>query len=789
MPALVNASAFMQSHTQLSDAFKIQSGPPMAQPSGTATPMTMTRSPQSQILGLAGWTQIPGGAQYVDASPDGTIWAISNIYLNQQGNFIYHYVNGSWLLVGNGNAVRVAIGPDGTTYALQGAGQVYVYQNGIWNLVGCCALDVSVASDGSLYAIGMTGGASYGNPIYHYANGVLTQLPGAGTRVVGSWDPNNYPSNVNAGGFYVVNPQGQIYYYSPGVGYLLAPGAAVQVSPNNHGGLFALGYDTNANHAIYYYDLSSQNGWTQVTGLANSLSAYGSNLYATNSTGFIGVSNVISASAAAVTVDANAPVLANVANADVYGGNFFAYENPNTPSMIPALQSAFMHMVRYPGGATSDYYHWQTNTYSNCTYTNAGSVPPVTMTIDQFEQTIVKPLGADVNITVNYGSNPTCTGGADPNEAATWVNYANNTMHYGVKYWTIGNEQYGAQEPPPSPRIFGHIIDLHSPAGSATYANLVATQFYPLMKAQDPTIQVGVDLTAPNTNASAVTQTWDATVLQNAKYDFVEVHPAAFPLTTDAALLTLGVANYSTTFTQVKTELATAGKPTTPIYVGEWDPIDGTVNPKQTVTIVGGLWAAMVIGEFLNAGVNFATYYAGFSSACSNASSSVYGWQTWGSYSLFADTTAGEAASSCPGATLEPVGTPFPTAIAMTIDGNTFQLGDQMVAPSLGPSVPNLRAYASKRANGYGILLVNIDQSNTITTTVGIANDSRTFSGTTLTYTKAQYDQGASGAYPGPTQQSIGPVSGTFPVTLPPWSMTGITLKASTTSQSARSRR
>jgi len=126
MPALVNANAFMQAHTQLSSAFKIQSGPPMAQSSATATPMTTTRAPQSQIVGLADWTQIPGGAQYVAASPDGTIWAISNIYLNQQGNWIYHYVNGSWSLVGNGNAVRVAIGPDGTAYALQGAGQVYV---------------------------------------------------------------------------------------------------------------------------------------------------------------------------------------------------------------------------------------------------------------------------------------------------------------------------------------------------------------------------------------------------------------------------------------------------------------------------------------------------------------------------------------------------------------------------------------------------------------------------------------------------------------------------------------
>ncbi len=42
-------------------------------------------------------------------------------------------------------------------------------------------------------------------------------------------------------------------------------------------------------------------------------------------------------------------------------------------------------------------------------------------------------------ITVNFG-----TGTAS--EAASWVNYANNVMGYGIKYWQIGNETEGAWE-------------------------------------------------------------------------------------------------------------------------------------------------------------------------------------------------------------------------------------------------------------------------------------------------------------------------------------------------------
>ncbi len=39
-------------------------------------------------------------------------------------------------------------------------------------------------------------------------------------------------------------------------------------------------------------------------------------------------------------------------------------------------------------------------------------------------------------VTANYG-----TGTAE--EAAGWVRYANVTKGYGIKYWEIGNENYG----------------------------------------------------------------------------------------------------------------------------------------------------------------------------------------------------------------------------------------------------------------------------------------------------------------------------------------------------------
>ena len=42
-------------------------------------------------------------------------------------------------------------------------------------------------------------------------------------------------------------------------------------------------------------------------------------------------------------------------------------------------------------------------------------------------------------ITVNFGT-------GTPSEAASWVNYANKVMNYGIKYWQIGNETEGTWE-------------------------------------------------------------------------------------------------------------------------------------------------------------------------------------------------------------------------------------------------------------------------------------------------------------------------------------------------------
>jgi hypothetical protein len=485
-----------------------------------------------------------------------------------------------------------------------------------------------------------------------------------------------------------------------------------------------------------------------------------------------------------VSIDGQAPAVAMV-NKDIFGANLTASMDLTSTfsgysTMINIFQNANFGIVRWPMALFSDYYHWQTNSFSSC---SAIWGPVARTTFDQFMQQAAQPLGLDVNITVNYGSNATCTGGGDPNEAAAWVDHANNVMHYGVKYWTIGNEQYYGGPilgSTPTTPDFNVLPSDPGSAGSATYANLIATQFYPLMKAKDPSIQIGVDLVVPDNNVSSRTVPWDSTVLANAKFDFVEVHwygasPANVAIS-DSALLTSGVSYFTSALAQLQSELAAAGKPNTPIFVGEWGVPGPNGGSPQSVTIVGALYTALALGELTKGGISMAGVWMGFDSGpCVPSPSGYYSWQSWYTSSLF-EAIIGGTNPACPSVTQPPFGTAFPRANAIKVAQQAFNVGDTVFTPALSSSLATVKAYAARRSSGYGLLLVNVDQNNPVTTAVAIMNDTRTFTATGLVYGKTQYDNSQNNVWTTPVSQSLGQVSGSFSVTLPQWSVTAITL-------------
>jgi len=431
----------------------------------------------------------------------------------------------------------------------------------------------------------------------------------------------------------------------------------------------------------------------------------------------------------------------------------------NAPAIKDAFQAAGIKAIRWPGGSWSDAYNWETNTECG-NYAN---------TDDDFTDVVNKlviPTGLDLALTADYGTGKNCTGPGDPTEAAAWV-AESSKLGVTVSHMTVGNEEYGSWE-----------ADLHAKKNDATtYAAAVAgsSGYYALIKAASPNTLVGVDVNPGNYPS------WDPIVLKNAPYDFVEYHyyPETPGQESDSFLVNSGAQGLTNTINTIKSELNTAGKQGTPIYVGE---IGGPYsNPgKQSWSITQGLYAGQVLGEMMNEGVVRLTWWIGFGNcngSSGNDSASLYGWQDFGAYNVFSD---GPSDGGCPNA--GPIGAMSPTARAFQLFSNVAVTGENVLTAGVTGDTTDVRAYAATNSGGTALVLFNRSETTSEPVVIALSGQTTATTVTVITYDKAIYDLSGSptGTPPDPhgTSTWAGPnttnvSSPTLPLTLTltPWSM------------------
>jgi len=126
---------------------------------------------------------------------------------------------------------------------------------------------------------------------------------------------------------------------------------------------------------------------------------------------------------ATVHLGVNAAANLRTVDARQFGVNTATWDgNLGNSQTLPLVQQAGITTLRWPGGSTSDTYHWQSDSTGNSRFRN-----------------LATNLGAQVFVTANYGS-------GTPGEAAAWVLAANKTNNCNFKYWEVGNECYGSWE-------------------------------------------------------------------------------------------------------------------------------------------------------------------------------------------------------------------------------------------------------------------------------------------------------------------------------------------------------
>jgi len=405
-----------------------------------------------------------------------------------------------------------------------------------------------------------------------------------------------------------------------------------------------------------------------------------------------------SASAGAAHADTTTPTVNVTVNAREglgeipntgYGLNSAVWDSQmNTSAVQGLLGQAGVKMLRYPGGSYGDIYHWQTNTAP-------GGFVAAGTDFDSFMGT-VKAIGAQPIIIANYGT-------GTPQEAASWVQYANVTKGYGDKYWEIGNENYGNG-------YYGADweADSHASKSPTTYANQVL-QYASAMKAVDPTVKIGAVLTLPGNwpdgvLASGDSTDWNRTVLSIAgsAIDFAIVH--WYPSGTGAATALGEPPQLTGELSQLHTEIdkyAGANGPNLGIALTEVN--SGQFEDTQPDALFGAdtYFTALEQGVFT---VDWWDTHNGPGSI-STAPDGATDFQDWGVLS----------SGTCVGATCEPaVNTPFPTYFGISMLSKTGKAGDQMVRA--GTDTPMVAAHAVRQANGnLAVMLVNKDPSNTYT--------------------------------------------------------------------------
>lgn len=482
---------------------------------------------------------------------------------------------------------------------------------------------------------------------------------------------------------------------------------------------------------------------------------------------------------AAITIDPSTPGLA--ATDQLLGMNLAAWYDidTNASAIVSAFKGAGIKAVRWPGGSWSDLYHWDGNDVGvsfngaafNCQ--NApfgGGVPDSNDTFQNFVNDIVKPAGLDLALTADYGTNVACNGPGDPSEAAYWIQAAES---YGVNvsHITVGNEVYGS---------LGWEENLNNP----TTVNQAATQyaiamtgstgFYSSIAAagvvQTPPPLIGVVVEADNLPTSSP-NAWDKIVLPNAagSYDFVELHyyPQAPGSESDVFLTQQAAQGLTTEINTLKSELVAAGKPNTPIYVGEMGSV--YTNPgKQSLSITQGLYAGQMLGEMMNDGVSRATWWIGFGNCNEmngNLSASLYGWQDFGAYNVFSD---GSEDACMPWGT---IGTRSPTAVAFQLFSNVAVNGEHVLTPTVAGDTTDVRAYAATHSGGTALVLFNVNEMTAQTVQLTVTGKSSSTGVKQYTYDKSIYDLTQTDVWNGPTTADLGAQSLPLTLTLTPWSM------------------
>ncbi len=242
---------------------------------------------------------------------------------------------------------------------------------------------------------------------------------------------------------------------------------------------------------------------------------------------------------------------------------------------IAKIAASGVTLLKYPGGNDADSYIW-----------NSQGNNETEMNTDEYIA-LCRQVGAEPFITVNFN--------ASPELAADWVRYCRE-RGYNVRYWEVGDEQWGTWAK-------GH-------SSPEVYAQKYIA-FVKAMRATDPEIKV-----ATNVPLGIHPENWTTRVLKAAA-DYVDMvtvtfFPQQWGKENDDTLFTT-TGRYAAEFSALKRDMEEAigvdrARKIITVNVG-YNSVNHSPGP-QTVSVVNALWLADMLGTMAETGTDMACYWA-----------------------------------------------------------------------------------------------------------------------------------------------------------------------------------
>jgi alpha-N-arabinofuranosidase len=428
---------------------------------------------------------------------------------------------------------------------------------------------------------------------------------------------------------------------------------------------------------------------------------------------------------------------------------------------LPLLQQAGCLALRWPGGSTSDTYHWaaSANRAGNANFYN-----------------LATNLGAQVFITVNYGS-------GSSNEAAAWVLSANKTNNCGFKYWEIGNECYGTWEndtniPAHDPYTYAVRAAGYIAAMKAAYTNIPIRVGVVMVPGEGSSSNNATHF-AINPRTGTTNYGWTPVMLATLKSlgatpDFAIYHfypeytptgvtpvPAA---DSDPLLLQVSV-NWASDAADMRQQISDYNGPAgtnIELVCTENNSDSSSAMGRQLTSIVNGLYLADSACQLMKTEFN-AYLWWDLRNGTNNTGTfdpTIYGWRTYGDEGIM---------NSINGVTGL-----YPLFYAEKLLQHFVRPGDTVLGATSDYLL--LSAYAARKANGaLALLVINKDATTNFNAQISLSNFTPLSTATVRSYGIAQDDAvRTNNLVPGAQDiaTNVVPAGAVFTNSFPPYSLT-----------------